>query len=152
VVSIQTTLAFAQTANPLQADPGAALSSFLTLLGLTIIFATNLDHSFLLAIVHSYSLFTPAKHMLIQDAATLAIHTISACFALGIQLAAPVIVFALTIQFATGLVGRVMPQFQIFFATTPLAVLLGLSVFTLSLGGGIMVWLRHYGEFLQQFT
>ena len=45
-----------------------------------------------------------------------------------------------------------MPQFQIFFATTPLAVLLGLSVFTLSLGGGVMVWLQHYGAFIQQFT
>ena len=66
--------------------------------------------------------------------------------------AAPVIVFSLVLQVATGLVGRVMPQFQIFFASTPLAVLLGLSVFVLSLGGAMMIWLQHYSDFLQPFT
>ena len=152
VISIQTTLAFAQTANPLQAQPGAALSSFLTLLGTTLIFATNLHHMFFAAILKSYTLFAPAKHVLVQDAATLAIHTVGAMFALGIQLAAPVIVFSLVLQVATGLVGRVMPQFQIFFASTPLAVLLGLSVFVLSLGGAMMIWLQHYSDFLLPFT
>ncbi len=152
VISIQTTLAFAQTANPLQAQPGAALSSFLTLLGTTLIFATNLHHMFFAAMLRSYTLFAPAKHFLVQDAATLAIHTVSAMFALGIQLAAPVIVFSLVLQVATGLIGRVMPQFQIFFASTPLAVLLGLSIFVLSLGGAMMIWLQHYGDFLQAFT
>ena len=41
IVSLQTTLGFAQTANPLQAQPGTTLSAFLTLLGVTLLFATG---------------------------------------------------------------------------------------------------------------
>ena len=152
VISIQTTLAFAQTSNPLQAQPGAALSSFLTLLGTVLIFATNLHHMFFAAIVRSYTLFAPGKPIHLGDAATLAIHTMGELFTLGVQLSAPVVVFSLVLQVATGLVGRVMPQFQIFFASTPLAVLLGLSIFTLSLGGAMMVWLQHYNAFLAPLT
>ena len=152
VVSIQTTLAFAQTANPLQAQPGAAISSFLSLLGVTLIFATNMHHLFIAAIARSYSLFAPAKHVLVQDAALVVIQGIGSSFALGVQLAAPVIVFSLVFNIAAGLVGRVMPQFQIFFAAAPLTVLLGLSIFALSLGSGLMVWANHYQDYLRLFT
>ena len=152
VASMQTTLAFAQTANPIQAQPGAALSSFLTLLGVTLVFATNLHHLFIAAIARSYSLFAPAKHVLIQDAAGVAVKAMGSSFALGIQLAAPVIVFSLVFNIAAGLVGRVMPQFQVFFAATPLALLLGLSVFTLGLGSGMLIWLERYQDFLGLFT
>ncbi len=152
VVSVQTTLAFAQTANPMQAQPGAALASFLSLLGVTLIFATNLDHLFIIAIARSYSLFAPARHVLVQDAAVVVIRAIGSSFALGVQLAAPVIVFSLVFNIASGLIGRVMPQFQIFFAAAPLTVLLGLSIFALSLGSGMFVWLEHYKDFLRLFT
>ena len=77
--------------------------------------------------------------------------TVSKSFALGIQLAAPVIVFSLVFNIATGLVGRVMPQFQIFFVATPLMVLLGLSIFALSLGVIGMVWVDRYHELLRIF-
>src|SRR5665213_734985 len=75
VVSLQTTLGFAQTANPLQAQPTAALASFLSLLGVTLIFSTGLHHMFIGAIARSYTLFAPAKHVLLGDAATLAVQT-----------------------------------------------------------------------------
>ncbi len=148
VTSLQTTLGFAQTANPLQAQPGAALTSFLTLLGVVLIFAANVHHLFLGAIVRSYTLFPPTGRVLVGDAASVALRTVASAFALGVQLAAPVIVFSLVFNIASGLVGRVMPQFQIFFAATPLSLLFGLSIFALGLGGGMMVWLQHYQAFL----
>ena len=152
VVSLQSTLGFAQTSNPLQAQPGTAIASFLALLGVVMIFATNLDHLFIAAIARSYTLFAPAKHVLIQDAAGVAIRAAADTFMLGIQLAAPILVFSLVFQIATGLVGRVMPQFQIFFAASPLTVLLALSIFALSLGAGSLVWLEHYRDFLRPLT
>jgi flagellar biosynthetic protein FliR len=72
-------------------------------------------------------------------------------FSLGLQLAAPVVVFSLVFNVATGLVGRVMPQFQIFFVATPLMVLLGLSIFALSLGVIGMVWVDRYHDLLRTF-
>ena len=152
LVSLQTTLAFAQTANPMQAQPATTLSTFLTIMGLVLVFDTDLHAMFLSAIVHSYTLFTPMKALPIGDAAALAAQTVSATFTLGVQLAAPVIVFALVFNIATGLIGRVMPQFQIFFAATPLSLLLGLSVFALSLGSITLAWVSGFESYLHQFA
>ena len=134
IVALQTNLAFAQTANPIQAQPGGAVASFLTLLGVTLVFATGLHRLFIDAIADSYFIFAPTRNLPIADAGAMAVDTVAKSFALGVQLAAPVIVFALVFNIATGLIGRVMPQFHIFFVATPLSVLLGLSVFALSLG------------------
>ena len=152
IVSLQTTLGFAQTANPMEAQPSTSLSTFLTVMGLTLIFATNLHHLFLGAVFNSYSVFSVTKAVPIADAAQLAVQTVGQSFALGVQLAAPVIVFALVFNIATGLVGRVMPQFQVFFVASPLAVLFGLSIFALSLGVLGMVWIDHYRDLAATFT
>jgi flagellar biosynthetic protein FliR len=151
IVSIQTTLAFSQTANPTQAQPSTTLGTFLGLMGIVLIMTTNLHHMFLSAIVRSYTVFPFHRPVMVADAAQLAIMTVGKSFALGLQLAAPVVVFSLIFNIATGLIGRVMPQFQIFFVATPLMVLLGLSIFALSLGVIGMVWIDRYRELLALF-
>ncbi len=85
------------------------------------------------------------------DFAQLAIRTMAEAFTLGVQLAAPVLVFSLIFNLATGLVGRAMPQFQIFFAAAPLQVLLGLSLFAISLGVMGTYWIDRYRGVLQAF-
>ncbi len=148
LVSLQTTLAFAQTANPLQAAPATTVSTFLSILGITLIFDTDLHRMFLAAIAHSYTLFPVYKAVPLADAGALAAQTVAKTFTLGVQLAAPVIVFSLVFNVATGLIGRAMPQFQIFFAATPLNLLLGLSIFALSVGGIGLLWVQSYETFL----
>jgi flagellar biosynthetic protein FliR len=151
VVSIQSTLSFAQTANPGQAQPSTSLATFLGLLALVLIMVTDLHHLFFSAIVRSYALFPFSKAVPVSDASYLAIQTVGRSFALGLQLAAPVMVFAVIFNVATGLVGRVMPQFQVFFVASPLMVLTSLSIFALSLGVIGMVFLDRLRELLQVF-
>jgi flagellar biosynthetic protein FliR len=152
LVSLQTTLSFAQTANPTQAQPTTSLSTFLMIVGTALIFDTDLHRLFIAAMVHSFTLFPTARALPMGDAGTLAAQTVGKTFALGLQLAAPVVVFSLVFNLAAGLIGRAMPQFQIFFVATPLSLLLGLSIFALSLGAIGLVWSRAYGEFIQVFT
>ena len=152
VISIQSTLGFAQTANPTQAAPSTTLATFLGLMGLVLILTTNLHHMFISAIVRSYAIFPFARDVSVADANALAIQTVSRSFALGLQLAAPIVAFSLIFNIATGLVGRVMPQFQIFFVASPLMVLAALSIFALSLGVIGVVWTDHYRELLAVFT
>jgi flagellar biosynthetic protein FliR len=151
IVSIQTTLGFAQTANPTQAAPSTTLGTFLGLLGIVLIMTTNLHYMFLSAIVRSYTIFPFAKVIQVADANALAIQTVSRSFALGLQLAAPVVAFSLIFNVAAGLVGRVMPQFQIYFVTAPLMIVLGLSLFALSLGTIGIVWIDHYRDLVAMF-
>ncbi|MFN9849091.1 MAG: flagellar biosynthetic protein FliR [Alphaproteobacteria bacterium] len=152
IVSLQTTLSFAQTANPMQAQPSTTLGTFLGLIGIVLIFATDLHHLFVGAIVGSFEIFPFTRDVPVADAGQLAIQTLGRSFALGLQLAAPVVVFSLIFNIATGLVGRVMPQFQVFFVATPLIVLLGLSIFALSLGVIGIVWIDRYSELIGLFT
>lgn len=152
IVSLQTTLSFAQTANPLQAQPASTLAAFLTVLGVTLLFATDTHHLFIAGIVGSYRLIAPAQPLMMQDFATMAVRTLGDSFLLGVQLAAPVLVFALIFNLATGLVARVMPQFQVFFAAAPLSVLLGLSVFALSLGVIGTVFIDRYRRLAEVFA
>ena len=152
VVSLQTTLSFAQSTNPMQAQPGSTLSAFLTLLGVTLLFATNTHHLFLAGLAGSYELIAPVRPLITADFVELAVRTVADSFMLGIQLAAPVIVFAIIFNLASGLVGRVMPQFQVFFATAPLSILLGLSIFTLSLGVVGTIFIDRYRSLAQIFA
>jgi len=152
LISLQTTLAFAQTANPAEAQPTASIGTFLMLVGMTLVFDTDLHQMFIAAIAHSYTLFAPAKNLPLNDAAMLATQTVGKTFALAVQMAAPVIVFSLVFNIASGLIGRAMPQFQVFFVATPLNLLLGLSIFALSLGSIGLVWVRGFETFIGVFT
>lgn len=150
IVAISTSLSFAQTANP-EAPSDTTVASFLSLIGVTLVFASGLHHLFIAAIVNSYDLFAPAKKLLLGDANQLAISIVGQAFTVGVQLAAPVLVFSLVFNAATGLIGRVMPQFQVFFAATPLNVMMGLSVFALSLGAVGLVWTSRFRDVIALF-
>jgi flagellar biosynthesis protein FliR len=152
LISLQTTLSFAQTTNPAEAQPTASVSTFLMLVGMTLVFDTDLHQLFIAAIAHSYTLFPDTKALPLNDAAVLATQTIAKTFALAVQMAAPVIVFSLVFNIASGLIGRAMPQFQVFFVATPLNLLLGLSIFALSLGAIGLVWVRGFESFIGVFT
>lgn len=151
IMSLQTTLSFAQTANPAQAQPSTSLGTFLAMLGLVLIYASNLHHLFIRAMVDSYQVFAPTSAVMIGDATTLMIQTVSKTFLLALQMSAPLIVFALIFNIAAGFVGRMMPAFPIFFAVTPISVLAGLSLLALSLGTVGMVFISHYEELLTYF-
>jgi flagellar biosynthetic protein FliR len=150
-ISIATTLSFAQTANPTQAQQNTTLATFLSLMAAVLIMVTDLHHLFIAAMVRSYSLFPFGHPPPVTDFGQLMIRTTAGAFTLGVQLAAPVLVFSLIFSLATGLVGRAMPQFQIFFAAAPLQVLLGLSLFALSLGVMGTFWIDRYRVVLQAF-
>jgi flagellar biosynthetic protein FliR len=152
VVALQTTLAFAQTANPMQAQPGSTISAFLMLFGTTLIFATNTHHLFIAGLVGSYELLAPVKPLVTGDFASLAVRTIGDAFMLGVQLSAPVLVFAIIFNLASGLVGRVMPAFQVYFAAAPLSIILGLSVFALGLGVMGTVFIDRYRALANVFV
>ncbi|MFY8209421.1 MAG: flagellar biosynthetic protein FliR, partial [Caulobacter sp.] len=57
IISMQTTLSFAQSTNPSMQGSSTAVATFLSMLGLTLVMATDLHHLFIGAIVKSYTIF-----------------------------------------------------------------------------------------------
>jgi len=152
VIAIQTTLAFSQTANPTEAQPGSTVATFLSIVALALVFSTNLHQMFIAAIVRSFTLFAPGHPPPVGDVVQLAVRTTGDTFALAIQLAAPILVFSLVFNVAAGLIGRILPSFQIFFAAAPLALLLGLSIFGLSIGMMGLIWIDRFRAFTDRLT
>lgn len=145
LIATQTGLAFAQTFDASQGTQSALVSMFLSLLAITLIFASDLHHLLIAGIQHSFTLFPPGKLPPTGDMLKLAVETVSGLFLTGVQMAAPFLVFGLIIYGASGVVSRMMPQLQIFFLAMPLNILAGFVIFGLSLST-MMLW------FLDAFT
>ena len=134
VIAFQSGLSTAQSADPTQAGiQGAVFGSFLSFVGVTLIFATDLHHVALAAIYDSYMVFTVQTPLMFDDAAQLAIKTVAHAFTIGIQMSAPFIVFGLVFNLGAGILARLMPQMQVFFVLMPANIIGGLILFALLL-------------------
>jgi len=151
LIATQTGLAYAQTIDPTMGEQGAIVDTFFTLLGTVLIFATNLHHLAIHAIVGSYTLLPPGAALPTGDLAELSIRLTSGAFALGLQLAAPFLVFGFAVYAAIGLLARLMPQLQVFFIAMPINILFGFFILMLLLGSLMTVFLDYFAAQMGAF-
>jgi len=147
-IAQQLGLGFVTAVDPTQGEQGAILGNFLTMLGVTLIFATDMHHLVIAALNDSYSLFEPGEVPLTGDVAALATRTVAGAFRIGIQLAAPFLAFGLLFNLGLGVLARLMPQMQVFFVALPLSILLGLMFLVLVLGAMMGLFLDYAGGVL----
>ncbi|MGE0564141.1 MAG: flagellar biosynthetic protein FliR [Pseudolabrys sp.] len=134
VVAQQLGLGFITAVDPTQNQQGVILGNFLTILGVALIFATDMHHLVIAALHDSYRLFQPGEIPVIGDVAQLMTRTIATAFKIGIQLAAPFLVFGLLFNLGLGVLSRLMPQMQVFFIGLPLSILLGFGLLLAVIG------------------
>jgi len=151
IIAQQSGLAAAQFFDPTQGAQGAVTSSFLTLMGITMIFVTDIHHLFLQGTYASYTLFEVGKLPPFGDMAELVTGFVSGSFKLGFQISAPFLVYGLTFYIGIGLINRLMPQVQIFFVAMPLQIALAFSIFAITSGASIMWFIAYYEETLMRF-
>jgi flagellar biosynthetic protein FliR len=151
LIATQIGLAYAQTLDPTQNTQGAVLGNFMTLLGTTLIFMTNLHHLAIGAIAGSYEMLPPGGHLPTGDMAQLVITLVSSSFALGFQLAAPFLVFGFALYAGLGVLARLMPQLQVFFVAVPLNIVCGFLILIALLGSLMTVFLTFYANQMATF-
>lgn len=149
IVAQQLGLGFVTAIDPTQGQQNVMMANFLAVLGLTLIFATDLHHLVIAALNDSYTLFHPGEMPLIGDSAALVIATIGTAFRIGVQLAAPFLVFGLLFNFGLGLLSRLMPQMQVFFVGLPLSILIGLVILFLVVGAMMTTFVDHLSDTLR---
>jgi flagellar biosynthetic protein FliR len=76
---------------------------------------------------------------------------VSDSFALGLQLASPLVVTGFTYYLGLGLLTRLMPQMPVFFVGLPIQIVVQISVLFLTLSGIMLVFLSRFGEGLGAF-
>lgn len=146
VIAFQSSLGFALFVDPTQGTQGALIATFLTVLGLVLIFASGLHMMTIRALADSYILFTPGALPPVGDFAQLAIGYVSSSFRVGIQIAAPFVVYGLVFYIGLGILARLLPQLQVFFIAIPLQIFLALIIFGLVLSP-LMIWFLDHFEF-----
>lgn len=140
-IGLEIGLAFAQTADPTMTQSGQIFAVFLGLMGVALIFATGLDHMFLMGVAGSYDIIAPGAPPPVGDAAELALGAVATSFRVGFQIAMPVIAAGLIFRLGLGVLSRLIPQIQVFFVALPLQLLGGFVVIALGLSAGMLVWL-----------
>ncbi len=122
VIAFNSGLAYALTVDPAQGIQGALVASFLSILGIVVIFALGLHFLMLRAVADSYVLFVPGALPPMGDFADLGLRIVSGSFKLGVQLSAPFIVFALIFNVGIGVLARLMPALPIYFVIMPMQI------------------------------
>jgi len=145
VIAQQMGLGFVTAVDPTQGQQGLLIGNFLTLLGITLLFATDSHYLVIAALNDSYAIFSPGEMMQSGDVAALATRAFAAAFRIGMQLAAPFLVFGLVFNIGLGVLARLMPQMQVYFVGVPLSILAGFLIFS-------FVIVAMMGTFLDYFV
>ena len=152
VIAQQLGLGFVTTIDPTQGQQGLILGNFLTVLGITLIFATDLHHFTIAALHNSYTLFHPGEVPLAGDIAALVTRSVGAAFRVGIQIAGPFLVFGLLFNLGLGVLSRLMPQMQVYFIGIPLSILVGFIALVLVIGAMMGTFLGYLEGVLRELA
>lgn len=134
VIAQQLGLGFVTTVDPTQNQQGLLVGNFLSVLGVALVFATDLHHLVIAAMNDSYTIFQPGELPLMGDAAQHVTRIVATAFRIGIQLSAPFLVFGLLFNLGLGILSRLIPQMQVFFIGLPLSIILGLLLLVVVIG------------------
>jgi len=152
LISFQTGLASAQVFNPLLSDQGSLVSVLISVVGLVLIFETDMLHLLLRATVDSYTLFVPGALPPIGDFSEMISRLVARSFAIAMQLSAPFLVLSLVTYIALALITRLMPQLQVFFVALPLQIGLGFLLLGLTFSTLMMWFLENFADVIRGFV
>jgi flagellar biosynthetic protein FliR len=144
VIAQQMGLGFVTAVDPTQGQQGLLIGNFLTILGITLLFATDSHHLVIAALNDSYAVFSPGEMMPSGDVAALATRAFAAAFKIGMQLAAPFLVFGLVFNIGLGVLARLMPQMQVYFVGVPLSIMAGFLIFAVVIAAMMGTFLDYF--------
>ena len=152
LVSMNMGIANAMIFNPQMAGQGSVVGAFLSIVGAVMLFATDLHHMLIFGMIDSYKTFPAGADLPLSEgmAQTVAM-ALTKSFQIGFFMAIPFIVVSLFLYIAMGVLGRLMPQIQVFLLALPLQIMLNLLVFTMVFATMMLYWLNHYDEAIQMF-
>lgn len=152
VIAQQMGLGFVTSVDPTQGEQGVLVGNFLTMLGVTLVFATDSHYLVIAALNDSYAIFSPGQLTPTGDVADLAIRAFTAAFRIGIQLSAPFLVFGLVFNVGLGVLARLMPQMQVYFVGVPLSIMIGFFIFAFVLVSMMGVFLSYFNGVMHDLT
>ncbi|MDG4648628.1 flagellar biosynthetic protein FliR [Roseibacterium sp. SDUM158017] len=116
----------------------------LLMAGVALIFATDLHHLIIAALMMSYDVF-PVGLIMPGDLAQQMVRAAAMSFWIGVTITAPFYIMGLLLNLGLGLANKMMPTLPVFFVAVPVLIAAGLLV--LAVSGPAL-----FGGFLQAFA
>lgn len=148
IIAAQISLMNALSFDAISAQQGALPANFLTMMGVVLLFVTDLHHLMLAGVAASYETFPPGAPLPVGDFAQAVAILVADGFAIALALAAPFVLVGLTVSLGMGLLARLMPQVQVFFIVMPLQIAVGLGLLAFTLGVGLTWHLERFVEMM----
>jgi flagellar biosynthetic protein FliR len=152
VIAQQLGLGFVTAVDPTQGQQGLLIGNFLTILGMTLLFATDTHYLVISALNESYRIFSPGEWLSAGDVAALATRAFAEAFKIGMQLSAPFLVFGLVFNIGLGVLARLMPQMQVYFVGVPLSIMIGFVIFALIIAAMMGTYLDYFIRVMHELT
>jgi flagellar biosynthesis protein FliR len=143
-------------ANAFAPDTGAfqgstMIADALMMAGVALIFATDLHHLMIGALLMSYDVF-PLGQIMPGDLAEQIVKAVGASFYIGFSLTVPFHVMGLVLNLGMGLANRMMPALPVFFVATPVLIAAGLFVLIVAAPSILDGFLQRFATWLGTFT
>jgi flagellar biosynthetic protein FliR len=151
IIAFQSSLASALLFDANQGSQGSVIGNFMTLVGVTLLFVTNMHHLMITGVVESYQVFGGDFSILAGDFAEMMTMTLSKGFLIAVKISSPLIVIGLLVYLGSGILGRLMPQMQVFMVMVPGQIYIAFTFFVLTFSAGMMWYLRYFEEVMSMF-
>jgi flagellar biosynthetic protein FliR len=152
MIAQSTSLANALVQDPTAAQQGSIAGNFLTMTALVMIMMLDIHHLMIRALVDSYAVFVPGHALPLGDFSKMISQIVSETFLLAVKISAPFISLAVILQLGLGLLGRLMPQMQVFFVAMPLQIAMGMFALAIALPILMHVFLGAFQDTVMQFV
>ncbi|MGJ3703983.1 flagellar biosynthetic protein FliR [Variovorax sp. AFSI2.2] len=144
LLDVQLGFGIAQVIDPVTQRPIPVLTSAFNYLAVLVFFLLNGHHALLRGISYSVERFPVGASWSVGHAVAPVLKQAAGLFSLGFALAAPVVFCILLVEFALGVVGRNLPQMNMFTMGIPVKILVGLIALSFWFAGIGPVMTRAY--------
>lgn len=144
VISMASGLGSAQMFNPAFATQGSLVGAFLSVSGVMILFASDMHHFLLSALVGSYQIFPVGGLPDVGDMADTISKVVGASFQIGVQISIPFVLISVLIYVGMGVLSRLMPQIQVFLIAVPVQIVITLLAFSLVVSAMFLFWEQRF--------
>jgi flagellar biosynthetic protein FliR len=132
--------------DPTEAREISVVSELQYVLGAALFFCSGMHRPFLRLIAWSFSALPPGQAAINASVVALIMKLGGVMFALTLGFAMPIIAIVFVINVALGMIGRAVPQVNVFMESFPLRIIAGLSVMMVILGELSQGWVSMFGD------
>lgn len=151
IISTTSGLANAQVFNPSLSSQGSITGALLSMVGVVLLFATNLHHLLIYGVVESYDMFPVGAIPDSGSMAQLMTSAFSSSFLIGFQIAIPFIIVAMLLYIGMGVLSRLMPQVQVFILALPVQIMLSMLTLSLIISAAMLFWMTKFEDGMTYF-